>query len=81
MSIWSWFGFGGLGNKDTGPQYSGPPSKHTESGTTVTDERAMQVSSVWACTGLISETTATLPLKVYQPHTRWARGNTGPFPV
>jgi len=68
MSFWSSFMsfFGGVGNSDRGPQYSGPQSHSTESGAVVTDERALQVSSVWACVGLIAETTATLPLGVFR---------------
>ena len=32
----------------------------------VTDERNMQISTVWACIRLISTVTASLPLDVYQ---------------
>jgi len=36
------------------------------SGKTVTVDAAMQLSAVWACVRLISETISTLPLKVYR---------------
>lgn len=38
----------------------------TSSGKHVTVDSALQLSTVWACTRLLSETISTLPLKVYQ---------------
>ena len=35
----------------------------------VTDERNMQISTVWACIRLISTVTASLPLDVFQTKT------------
>lgn len=36
------------------------------SGKTVTDHSALQITAVWACTRLISETIATLPVSLYK---------------
>jgi HK97 family phage portal protein len=60
------FGVGGLANTETGAQYSGPASRGTETGITVSDERAMQVSAVWSCARLITETVGSLPLGLYE---------------
>ena len=38
----------------------------SDSGITVTDERMLTLSAVWACARLISETIATLPLSMYE---------------
>nr|WP_317199792.1 phage portal protein [uncultured Psychrobacter sp.] len=38
----------------------------TSSGKHVTVDSALQLSTVWACTRLLSETISTLPIKVYQ---------------
>ncbi|HBP27935.1 MAG TPA: phage portal protein [Advenella kashmirensis] len=38
----------------------------SSSGKVVTVEKALQLSAVWACVRLISETVSTLPLKLYQ---------------
>lgn len=65
-TILSKFGLGQLGNPDKGEQISGPRSRSTDSGITVTDERAMQLSAVWACSRIISQTVACLPLKIYK---------------
>lgn len=40
----------------------------TSSGKAVTVDTAMQLSAVWACVRLISETVATLPLMLYRRH-------------
>jgi len=60
------FGGGGLENPDEGAQSSGPTSLKTESGLHLKDERAMQLSAVWSCVRLISETVGSLPLGVYE---------------
>ena len=64
--IMATFGFGGLQNADTGLQSSGPGNAVTEAGIILSDERAMQVSAVWSCARLITETVGSLPLTVYQ---------------
>ncbi|MCS3405426.1 phage portal protein [Pantoea sp. B566] len=38
----------------------------SSSGKTVSADKAMRLSAVWACTRLLSESVSTLPLKVYQ---------------
>src|SRR5687768_15445143 len=38
----------------------------TSAGQVVNEKTVMSLSAAWACTRLISETTATLPLKVYE---------------
>ena len=60
------FGLGGLGNPDKGAQSTGPASRETDAGISVTDERALQISTVWACARIITQTVAGLPLKVYE---------------
>lgn len=69
MAFWTgfanWLGFGRLANQDRGVQYPGPSSWSTEADIAVHDERAMGVSAVWACTRLIVNSGATLPLSMY----------------
>lgn len=65
-AVWSTLGLGELGNNDQGAQSTGPTSRGTNSGISVTDEKAMQISAVWTCVRLITETVGSLPLKVYQ---------------
>ncbi|PHM22287.1 phage portal protein [Xenorhabdus ehlersii] len=38
----------------------------SSSGKTVSADKALQLSTVWACVRLLSETVSTLPLKIYQ---------------
>ena len=61
-----WFGGGGLSNPTQGPQGIGPTTNHTDSGLTLTDERAMGLSAVWSCVRLITETVGSLPIAVYE---------------
>lgn len=60
------FGGGGLSNPVEGSQASGEEKYTTDAGTSVTDEKAMQLSAVWSCVRLISETVGSLPLAVYE---------------
>lgn len=70
MNFWSsmwapirnWFG----GRQSSGTQETGPQSYADTASVTVTEETAMQVSAVWACVRLISQTVASLPLLVYR---------------
>jgi len=75
MSWWSVFtgAFrgGALQNPDKGNQVSGPQGGSSDANVTVTDERAMMVSTVFACVRLLVQTGATLPLAFY---TRTADG-------
>ena len=70
MSWWGgWFkgAFqgGALTNKDEGKQASSPPPSRTNANIVVTDERAMQISAVFACVRLLVQTGATLPMGFY----------------
>jgi phage portal protein BeeE len=56
---------GGLSNQDTGYQSSGGSTISTASGTSVTDERALKVSAVWACVQLIANSVSGLPISIY----------------
>lgn len=60
------FGIGGISNNDTGAQYASIADTTTDSGISVDDERALKVSTVWACVQLIANSVASLPLKVYE---------------
>lgn len=55
-----------LGGEITDSQFFlGQPSAST-AGQTVTESTVLQLSTVWACVRLISETIATLPLSIYE---------------
>lgn len=56
----------GLSNKDTGYQVGGLERTSTAAGISVTDERALKVSAVWACVQLIANSVASLPLNAYR---------------
>ena len=60
------FNWGGIVNSDRGEQYSGPQTRSNDAQIVYTDERAMQVSSVWSCARLITETVGSLPLGVFE---------------
>jgi HK97 family phage portal protein len=64
--IWRALGWGGVGNPERGDQYPGPMTLGTETGKAVTDQRAMKLSTVWACTRIITQTVSCLPLIVYE---------------
>jgi HK97 family phage portal protein len=71
MSWWGgWFkgAFqgGALTNVDDGLQKTGPTPHRTTSNVVVTDERAMQISAVFACVRLLVNTGATLPMGFYE---------------
>jgi HK97 family phage portal protein len=63
-TFWSWLG--GSTFRNAGTQIAGPLSYSTPAAVTVTEDTAMQVSAVWACTRLLSETVASLPVNVYR---------------
>lgn len=63
-SIWNWVSTGTV--RKEGNQYTGPSSYTNDSAVTVNEDTAMQLSAVWACVRLLSETVSTLPLKVYK---------------
>lgn len=60
------FGGGALNNPDTGAQTSAPPDTRSDNNISVTDERAMQISAVFACVRLLVQTGATLPLNFFE---------------
>lgn len=70
MSIWprlrQAFGAGATTNPDEGYQQTGPYSMNSDAGVTVTDDRAMSLSAVFACVRLLVQSGATLPLALYQ---------------
>lgn len=57
-AILDWFG--------VPASYTGESATTSASDQTVTDTSIMQLSAVWACVRLISETIATLPLSMYE---------------
>jgi len=69
----SWFGGwfkgafkgGALTNTDEGSQKTSPTPSRTAARNTVTDERAMKISTVFACTRLLVQSGATLPMSFY----------------
>lgn len=63
--ILRFLGIGNLSKEDTGSQL-GFVTTATDSGITVTDERAMQVSAVWACVQYITNSVCSLPLNFYE---------------
>lgn len=64
FSFSNWI-MGGL-RRAKGVQYSTPSSYSEDAASTVTYDSAMQLSAVWACVKLLSETVASLPLTVYK---------------
>lgn len=66
QTMWSpirnWLG----GRQTSGTQITGPSGYGYSAAVEVTEETAMQVSAVWACVRLISQTVASLPLVVYR---------------
>jgi HK97 family phage portal protein len=61
-----WFGIGSLSNQDTGKQVGYTGGASTNTGISVTDDRAMQVSAVWACVQYITNSVVSLPLGFYE---------------
>lgn len=69
----SWFGSllgrwrsGSLANPEVGVQLPGPEYGRTESEISVSDERAMAVSTVWGCVRIVTQSGGTLPLGLYR---------------
>lgn len=65
QNIWTWLGGSGSA-RNAGDQTSGPMGYATASPVDVTEDSAMQLSAVWACVRLLSETVASLPVNVYR---------------
>lgn len=65
-SLFAAFGIGGVGNPAHGEQLLGPVSSSTESGVTVNDTRALQISTVWACIRIRTNPVASMPLGIFK---------------
>ena len=57
---------GALSNPVQGYQLSGPISNKNEANVTFSDDRAMQITAVYACVKIITQTVSTLPLFMYE---------------
>lgn len=60
------FGLGAISNNDEGYQTGTASGTSTDAGISVSDERALQVSSVWACVQYIVNSVCSLPLGLYE---------------
>ena len=65
QNIWTWLGGSGTA-RNAGDQISGPVGYAAPSPVEVNEDSAMQLSAVWACVRLLSETVASLPVNVYR---------------
>lgn len=67
MAFWKRLGLfrSGAGNRQEGTQ-GGSPRYDTAAAVPVTLDTALQLSAVWACVRLISESVASLPINVYK---------------
>lgn len=61
-AVLNWLGFG-FDSVDHWRQWYG---RESTSGVVVTSDKALTLSAVWACTRLVSQTIATLPIGVYE---------------
>ena len=70
MQFWQtmWAPLVGLfgGRQGSGAQITGPSGYSEPAAASVTEESAYQLSAVWACVRLISQTIASLPIDVYE---------------
>ncbi|MCA9913276.1 MAG: phage portal protein [Anaerolineae bacterium] len=60
------FGLGKISNNDKGFQTGTSGGIDTDTGITVSDERALKVSAVWACLQYITNSVCSLPLGFYR---------------
>lgn len=60
------FGLGGISNPDEGQQVGTSGGSSTDAGISVSDERAMKVSAVWACVQYITNSVCSLPINFYE---------------
>ena len=65
-SMWSPLRRWWAGRQESGTQFTGPYAFDASASVNVSVETALQVSAVWACVRLISQTVASLPLVVYR---------------
>lgn len=68
MAVWEyfWTRFVSGTSRTQGVQYPSPSAYESDAAIPVTEESAMQVSAVWACVKLLSETVASLPINIYE---------------
>lgn len=59
-AVIGWLGLGDMG------QWAAWHGRESHTGVTVTSEKALSLSAVWACTRLVSQTIATLPIGLYE---------------
>lgn len=64
QNLWRWMGGGTI--RTPGVQITAPSAYEFDAALPVTEETALQVSAVWACVKLLSETVASLPVNVYR---------------
>ena len=64
QNLFTWFG--GSTQRNEGIQITGPATYDEAAAVDVTEDSAMQISAVWACVKLLSETVASLPVNVYK---------------
>ena len=57
---------GALSNPEQGYHIDGPNTSRNESGVAFTDDRAMQITAVYACVKIVTQTVSTLPLFMYE---------------
>ncbi|PKH20225.1 phage portal protein [Enterobacterales bacterium CwR94] len=72
---------GRLVTPEHGSQMGGTSASGTVGDSVVSDERNMQISTVWACIRLISTVTASLPLDVYETLQDGSRVKTNEHPL
>lgn len=65
QSMWSLIGGSGS-SRNAGDQNAAPAGYAAPAAVEVTEDSAMQLSAVWACVRLLSETVASLPVTVYR---------------
>lgn len=77
MGLWrnfvNWLGSGGASGRTRGVQNSQPGNYGTRSATPVTVDSALQLSAVWACAKLLTESISSLPVIFYKKNTDGSR--------
>lgn len=68
-SLLRFLGIGALSNNDEGAQTGTANGHQTDAGISVSDERAMQVSAVWACVQIITNSVCSMPIGFYKKTT------------
>ena len=63
--VWRLFGGGGLNNPEHGQQHTSRDSVVDEA-INVSNDRALSISTVWACVRLITSTVGCLPMHIYK---------------